>query len=385
MQILDDGYSTGDGYYWIDPTGSETFEVYCDMTTDSGGWTRIESYDFVYRSDYANQAFSMDFPRNPTTQGWDDYRLPQSQMGSLLDISSEVHARCHRDFSSSQNDYIFANIALVTDTLSGTIHSNSSNPYSIEGYIRGYDVLSHELWFYGEYGNYHQHVDGSRIPQASFSEDNFGWADSGGTNTDHLCHTSAGEIVWMVRRDLNDADGDGVSAADDCNDNDASIFPFAGDTYGDGIDSDCDGFDCEADYDASGTYFNVCVDTTQRTFSEVEIYCLDGGYDGVSLPLSTQENDWIFGLSLNVWGNKPVSNYSIRLGGTDAQNEGTWLHDRTGAPLSYVNWAGSEPNNSGGNEHCINIIGDINYNGLWQDLGCHAPSNVANAWSCEKR
>ena len=31
------------------------------------------------------------------------------------------------------------------------------------------------------------------------------------------------------------------------------------------------------------------------------------------------------------------------------------------------------------------MIGDINYNGVWQDLGCHAPSNVAYAWSCEKK
>ena len=35
--ILDDGYSTGDGTYWIDPDGTGAFEVYCDMTTDGGG------------------------------------------------------------------------------------------------------------------------------------------------------------------------------------------------------------------------------------------------------------------------------------------------------------------------------------------------------------
>ena len=70
-------------------------------------------------------------------------------------------------FAQSQDDYIFADIALVTDTLSYSIDLNGSNPYQIEGFIRGYDVQGYELWFYGEYGSYHQHVDGSRLPQSA--------------------------------------------------------------------------------------------------------------------------------------------------------------------------------------------------------------------------
>jgi len=57
LDILDNGLSTGDGLYSIDldgfGNGTDPFDVWCDMTIDGGGWTRISRF-----APYSNQNFN---------------------------------------------------------------------------------------------------------------------------------------------------------------------------------------------------------------------------------------------------------------------------------------------------------------------------------------
>ena len=141
------------------------------------------------------------------------------------------------------------------------------------------------------------------------------------------------EEASTVIEDECDTDGDGWDSEDcggwDCDDDDADIYPFAGDAYGDGVDSDCDTLDCNAGFSGS-TYFTACYDGL--SWSDAESACQGVGYDGLASILDSTENTDITNL--------------LHSGSSASLKTSTGLHQQfysswswsSGLSVSYTNW-----------------------------------------------
>ena len=139
-------------------------------------------------------------------------------------------------------------------------------------------------------------------------------------------------------------------------------------------DSDCDSRDCEADF-YDGTYFVYCAEDSEWDISTLRSRCLSMGYDGLATVRNESENTFLSDFA-------PTPDGFI-IGGNDVASEGTWVWD-SGDPMSFINWASGEPNNAGGEEHCLEMYGAGNAKGgLWNDMVCSVPRGTY--YACELR
>ena len=176
---------------------------------------------------------------------------------------------------------------------------------------------------------------------------------------------------------LADADGDGAPANEDCDDTDPLIYPLAGDVYGDGVDSDCDGQDC-AGAGFGDAYFVAC--TNQLLWAAAQAECQALGYDGLATVVDAGEQSFLEGL-------RPLPG-SVKhwIGLNDVAVEGVyeWV---SGLPVAYTHWyTATEPSGQAGtDEDCVHLFetgGPPGSNGFWNDNWC---STTTHGWFCEAR
>jgi len=167
-----------------------------------------------------------------------------------------------------------------------------------------------------------------------------------------------------------DRDGDGFPEEDDCDDDDPNTYPWAGDTLGDGVDSDCDNLDCEAAWYDAATYYAYC--PVNQPWAAANAMCDEGGYDGLASVLDNGANTFIGALS---------DGGSSWIGLSDSAAEGSWVWV-DGSSLTYANWNSGEPNGATDSEDCLEFIGPNHTNYLlWNDAPCDLVRNTM----CSKR
>ena len=212
---------------------------------------------------------------------------------------------------------------------------------------------------------------------------------------DNDCDGIADE-VGAVDGSLRYADGDGDTWGDatrtaiacdttvgyvgddsDCDDADPTVYPWAGDQYGDGVDSDCDGLDSEADWYDIESYFAV-VPTGSLTWTGARAACIAMGYDDLASLQDRAENAFLLALATDP-GLDAVYRNGFFIGFSDAAVEGDFVWS-DGLGGTWTNWASGEPNDSGG-EDCTYLRAGA---GDWNDISCTATMST-RAFACETR
>ncbi|XP_069815772.1 C-type lectin domain family 4 member G-like [Dendropsophus ebraccatus] len=98
--------------------------------------------------------------------------------------------------------------------------------------------------------------------------------------------------------------------------------------------------------------------TNLKTWEESKEFCVK--HNGILIVIKDESE------MTSLWPSISEGRYWIGLK-RNPNNINTWVWI-DGSPLTYSAWNKGEPNNDRNNEHCAEVIGDIN---LWNDLPCH--------------
>jgi hypothetical protein len=175
-----------------------------------------------------------------------------------------------------------------------------------------------------------------------------------------------------------DCETPGYAPGGDCADDDPFNNPGNAE-YCDGVDNDCiagtpDACPSDCVPAAYGNHaYLFCVGYLSQP--QARAVCAQHGMRLVRLD-DAAEQTWV-----NSWHLQEPPQHSWT-GGSDAEVEGTWswedgeLFRDQGVNVGYSDWGSSEPNNSGGNEHCMLL-----HNGdYWDDRDCNQPFE----FTCER-
>ncbi|MGB0592578.1 MAG: fibrinogen-like YCDxxxxGGGW domain-containing protein [Myxococcota bacterium] len=417
--IHDNDPTLPDGTYLIDPDGEgglDPFEVYCDMSTDGGGWTRVANVE----------------AQSGCPDGW---------------AYSESPPVCRRSAQGCQ---------------SATFLSKGITHHEVRGYVRAFQYGSMDAFNLSSGGNIDDiYLDGLSVTRGSPQEHVWSYAVShsvpnGSQEWACPCHQGAGgaappgfvgehyycetgnsattpQSEWYLDDPLFDGAGCGAGntccdepdlpwferswsapSTEDlevrlCSDQDTTNEDIGvermelfvrraicgnnqvegGEQCDDSNTTDGDG--CSAS--CAIEQFSVTVEGStyhlileHHTWHDAHDDCVARGYQGLATVKSSAVNDALYALMNEA---NPEGKLAPWIGLTDQGNEGTWTWV-DGSPLGdYDNWDDPEPN-GGTLENCVhmNAWGYDGPTSEWNDYFCDAfynhSTDIPGAFICQE-